>query len=457
MNYTKEFEIATWAAIFILFTNLGAIAKQFHGVPGVVAGSFALLLLIPLGYHVLLRHQKLIFDHTLGLMFVFLAVCIISAIFAKDPMLSLNWAGEFFLEGIVLYFLLINVIRNFDAMKRVLWVLMIAGGLVGGLSVIQETTGTYDKQYGGLAQRNIESWTGESNVKKDGMLKTRTKVGRTNRASGPIGDPNRYAQNMLLLLPLAAFMLLQIRQKRTVKIVAAITVGLIFSGILLTYSRGAFLTLVFLGFALMILKYIKIKQTLIGLLVVVILVAVVSPGYFVRMQSILGVEAFISETTVSKPDAVTRGRLTEMMAAFNAFLDHPIVGVGPRHYSKYYSIEYMDDPSIALRQINKSRRAHTLYSELAAETGILGFSVFMAIIFMVLLRLQRARQYWRNVRPEYAHLATACMLSILSYMSTAIFLHFSFQRYFWLFLALAGVCIHILETAKMENSRQNYY
>lgn len=459
MTAPKEFEFATWACIFILFTNISAVAKQNYGVSGVIAGSFALLLLLPLGYYVLIRHEKLIFDNVLGLMFLFLAICMVSSLFAKDMMVAFTWVGEYFMEGIVLYFLVINVIRNLDTLKRVIWVIMIAGSLLGGMSLYQEATGDYQQHFGGLAQRkNVEEWRGDPNLQQGTVLKKRTEVRSSNRATGPIGDANRYAQNMLMLLPLAIFMLWRIRFPRWAKVTAVVAVGLIFSGILLTYSRGAFVSILILAFILTALKYIKIRQALSGLLIILVLIAIVSPGYFVRMQTIFGVEGLVSETAEHKPDAVTRGRLTEMMAAGKAFLDHPVLGVGPHNYLHFYSIKYMNDPTIALRQLNYNRRAHSLYPELAAETGIFGFTAFMGIVFLMLYRLVNVRGLWSTSRPELAHLATAFIFSILGYLSTAIFLHLSYQRYFWLFLALAGAFVQILNSfaPNQGNSRQQY-
>ncbi len=456
MTATKELEVATWTALFILFTNIGAIAKSLHGVPPVIASSFALLLLLPFSFYIFIRHEKIIFDRVLGLMFVFLTICIVSSLLSKEPIVGFQWVGEYFLEGIMLYFLIINVVRNLDTLKRVIWVLMIAGTILGSMSVFQESTGAYDVQFGGLAQRKIENWDGvDPNLQQGAVLKQRTKVRGSNRATGPIGDPNRYAQNMLLLLPLAIFIFCQIRFQRPKKILAAGSVGLILSGILLTYSRGAFVSMLLLTLILTIFKYIKIRHLLSGLLVILLLIAVVSPGYFVRMQTIFGVEGLVSDTTQHKPDAVTRGRLTEMMAASKAFLDHPILGVGPHHYSLFYSVEYMNDPTIALRQLNTNRRAHSLYPELAAETGIFGFFVFMGIIFFMIYQLLVVRYRWSLFEPELAHLATAFIFSILGYLSTAIFLHLSYQRYFWLFLALAGACVQILKSYEPAEDDQD--
>jgi hypothetical protein len=447
MPATKELEIATWAAIFILFTNIAALAKKFYGVPGAFAGSFALLLFLPLGYYIFIRHEKIILDHVLGLMFIFLGICMVSTIFSKDIMTALQWVGEYFLEGIVLYFLIINVVRSIDTLRRVIGVLLIAGAILGGLSLYQEATGSYNTKFGGLAQRNTESMEEVgTDLQKSTKIKSQEKINVSNRAAGPLGDPNRYAQNMLLLLPLAVFMLWHIRFRRLLTISTAVGVGFIFSGLLLTYSRGAFVSLLILAFILTALRYIKIRHSVAGLLIIILLVAAVSPGYFARMQTIFGVEGLISETSEKKPDAVTRGRLTEMMAAGKAFLDHPLLGVGPHHYSKFYSIEYMNDPTIALRQLTTVRRAHSLYPELAAETGVFGFTVFMGIIFLTLYRLLQERRRWLTSRPDLAHMATAFVFSIVGYLCTAIFLHFSYQRYFWLFLALAGACVQILKS-----------
>jgi putative inorganic carbon (HCO3(-)) transporter len=376
-----------------------------------------------------------------------------STLFAKDIMTALLWVVEYFLEGIILYFLVINVVRSIGTLRRVIGVLLIAGAILGGLSVYQETTGSYNTKFGGLAQRNTESMEeGHTSLEKGMTLKSKAKINVSNRAAGPLGDPNRYAQNMLLLLPLAIYMLWHVRFRRLLTISTAMGVGFIFSGLLLTYSRGAFVSLLILAFILTALRYIKVRHSLAGLLIILTLVAVVSPGYFARMQTIFGVEGLVSDTSEKKPDAVTRGRLTEMMAAGKAFLDHPLLGVGPHHYSKYYSIEYMNDPTIALRTLTTVRRAHSLYPELAAETGIFGFAVFMGIIFYTLYRLLQARRRWLTSRPDLSHLATAFIFSMVGYLSTAIFLHFSYQRYFWLFLALAGACVQILNSTNTSQA-----
>ena len=99
--------------------------------------------------------------------------------------------------------------------------------------------------------------------------------------------------------------------------------------------------------------------------------AFVAPSTFARLGTLGGIKSlFGSHPDAPEADPATRGRLTEMLAAGLVARDHPIVGVGPGHFTPYYSLEYMANPEIAFRDINKSRRAHSLYLEMAAETGV---------------------------------------------------------------------------------------
>jgi hypothetical protein len=64
---------------------------------------------------------------------------------------------------------------------------------------------------------------------------------------------------------------------------------------------------------------------------------------------------------------------------------------------------------------------------------------------MTLRYLARVRKRWIAEEPDLANMATAYMLSIVTYLTTGIFLHFAFIRYFWLIMALAAAVIYIAE------------
>ncbi|MFQ6115536.1 MAG: O-antigen ligase family protein, partial [bacterium] len=319
--------------------------------------------------------------------------------------------------------------------------------MLGSMTLDQEVTGSYHQTFGGLAQRHNEG--------DDELLQTRTKERAWNRAGGPIGSVNRYGQIMIVVLPLALFRFWDERSLKLRALAAAATL-LILSGVLLTYSRSSFLTLLFLLVIMTLMRYIRLHQVLITAAVFIIMITFAAPNYLMRMESLRGVQGLFSKKTSARPDAITLGRVTEMLAALNVFLDYPILGVGPGQYTKYYSVEYMNDPDIALRRIAKNRRAHTLYFELAAETGLIGIISFMAIVLTLMYQLWQARRRWLQSRPDMANMATAFLLSITAYLSTGVFAHFSYQRYYWLLLALAGAAIQIFrsETSDNEAPRQ---
>ncbi|MEE9395932.1 MAG: O-antigen ligase family protein, partial [Methylococcales bacterium] len=148
------------------------------------------------------------------------------------------------------------------------------------------------------------------------------------------------------------------------------------------------------------------------------------------------------------------GRTTEMLAALHVFLDHPILGVGPGQYNKFYSVKYQTNPDIAFRYLNYPRRAHSIYTEIPAELGILGFIVFMAIGFVNLHQLWLIRVQTLHYYPEIANLSSAFLMGIAAYFMTAIFLHFSYQRYYWLLLAISGAAIQIFKK-ELDNNTAN--
>lgn len=448
-------EFATYLVIFLIYTNIPVIAYKYHGVPQVLAGAVSLFIALPFAVYIFVRRQQIVIDYPCLLMILFLGSVLASTLFAQDLDLAYEWILTYILEGLALYFLIINVVRNMETLKKAIWMVLFAGALLGCLSLYQELTLSYKTTFLGLAQRSKDLESEEdlySNTQvNEGVFHGRDEVKGINRSAGPIGDPNRYAQILLVLIPLGLFRFWGERAAKR-KMLAIFSVIFILCGVLLTYSRGAFVTLVLIIFCLTVLRHIRLRQVFVVLAILIVLILVASPGYLTRISSLRGVEGLFSETTTHTPDAVTRGRTTEMLAALMAFLDYPLLGVGPAQYTPFYSMEYQLDPEIALRHLPKTRRAHILYFELAAETGIFGFCIFMSIVLLILYRLWRWRQIGKNINPEISNMATAFLLSLIGYLGTAIFLHLSYQRYYWLLLALAGAAIQIFHREAEEQT-----
>jgi O-antigen ligase len=106
-----------------------------------------------------------------------------------------------------------------------------------------------------------------------------------------------------------------------------------------------------------------------------------------------------------------------------------------------------------LRDIEIPRRAHMLYFEIGAEGGIIGLACFLAIPLLLLRELGRERRYWVERRPDFANLASACLLSITGFLVTALFLSYGFYRFYWFLIALSGTALFLLRVESPLHER----
>lgn len=449
-------EFATLAVVFVLYSNFAVVLKTVHGVSEVLAGSFSLLLCLPLANYLFIRKEKLVIDYVFLLMAAFFVICLASAfLMAKDMDMAFQWLAVYAIEGLAVYFLFLNVIKKLELLRKVIWVLLFCGAMLAAMSLYQEIFNQYNQTFGGLAQRTHELEEFDDfhgDVYADERAASGANIGGKNRSGGPVGKPNRYAQILLVLAPLGLFRLWS-EKRLLLKVAAAGATVIILSGVLLTYSRGGFVTMVLMFLLLTLFRYITPKQIIISVALMLVLMAAAAPGYFTRVESITRAVSLFSAEAGASADGTTRGRMTEMLAAFLAFTDYPILGVGPAQYTPFYSAYYQSDPDIAFRHLGRARRAHTLYFELAAETGILGFTVFVAIFAVLMIRLWGIRQRARRLRPDLANLAASFWFAIFAYLGTAVFLHLSYQRYYWFILALAGATVQIAKKELEETTR----
>ena len=415
-------EIATLVVIFLLYSNAAVVAVTRFGLPVFVGAVVPMILVVPLGYELLIKRRTVVITPAFPWICRFLLVQILGTLFARDIEGTAENLVTFILEGIGLYLLVINVVRTPSALRNVVWTLLIVGAFLGGLSVYQAVTGTYGNDYLGFAQTDA---TNDLGVAVSGL----------HRLAGPIGEKNRYAQIMLMLVPLALFQAWSERRTdpppgwRT-----AITI-LTSAAVILTFSRGAAVGFALVVVIMVVLRYIKpVQLFLVLLLAVGLLVAV--PSYAERLTSLQAItDAITGNTAGTVADNSILSRATENIAALNVFADHPLIGVGPGQFSTYYR-QYADQ--IGLLSKAADREAHNLYLGTAAETGILGLICFLMVLFVTLWELARARRRWIGRRNDLANMATAFSLSVVTYMTTGIFLHLSYDRYFWLVMALAG-------------------
>ncbi len=423
-------DAATLAVLFVIYTNAAVVAVQVHGVPFIVGASTPLLLVIPLAHYVVIKQEPVVVLPAFWAVLAFFFVNLLGAFFSTNPAVSFSKVITLAVEGVGLYFLVINAVRSPQTLRYAVWTLLAAGTFLGTLSIYQQVTGSFNNDFWGFAQVSEAAFG-------TGVETLHGEVEQP-RLGGPMGQQNRYAQIMLMLFPLGFFRFWGERSL-LLRLAALGCTLIIVIGMALTFSRGAAVGFVLVVGLMTLLRYIKVRQLLLVIASMVLVLQFV-PQYAVRLSSLTvaftGVFGDPDTEGVAATDGAVQSRLTEGLAAALIFSDYPVLGVGPGMY-KYYYQPYAQ--RVGIRVLPGTREAHSLYLGVAAENGLLGLFALGVVLLMTMWPLDRARRLWADRDPDRAALAAGFLFAVVAYLTSGIFLHFAYIRYFWLVMALAGV------------------
>ncbi|VAX38453.1 hypothetical protein MNBD_PLANCTO02-1031 [hydrothermal vent metagenome] len=431
--------------LFLMYSNIAVVAMNFHNVPGIVTKAVPALLGWPLLYSLVIRREGIVIGPSFIWILGFGIIQLIGTLFSARPEISWDSLQTFLLEGIVLYLLITNLVRTPSQLRHATWGLLIAGCLMGGVPLLQQVTGNFDNEYGGFAQTGGEPGFGTGQVTVAGEINQK-------RLSGPIGEKNRYAQVMLMLIPLGLYRMRH-EKKKWLKLLAFVAMTLASVGALLAFSRSTMLVIGLVILFAACMGYVNTKRVLLGGIICLMLL-LLTPQYRTRMASLANLGVLASSGQHSSADGALKGRATEMGAAALVFLDYPLVGVGPGMF-KYVSREYGE--RIGYRALKDQRQAHNLLLGVAAETGLPGLVCLLAVFWVIVSNLNRAYHSLRYSSPVLAETAIAFCLVIVAYFGSGLFLHFAFIRYFWMMIALADCCtLILLQHQKTNNTPQHF-
>ncbi|MBI5828030.1 MAG: hypothetical protein HZB20_00465, partial [Chloroflexi bacterium] len=94
------------------------------------------------------------------------------------------------------------------------------------------------------------------------------------------------------------------------------------------------------------------------------------------------------------------------------------------------------------------REAHNLYLEVAAETGLLGLSMFGILLWVMFTGILRARNLLVAAKlTRYLDMISAYTFSLVGYLTASLFIHAAYPRYLWL---LVGIALAIPRVAQHE-------
>ena len=409
--------------LFLMYMNVPAVLVAEHGVPRSLALVVPLLLALPVAYRVLSQGEPLRIPGMIIAALLMLACHTLSAMLSGRPHIGIGAVFSWLMEGVLLAFLLVNALRSRREVVVAARSIVAAGAMMGLVVVFQQILGPTEHGMAGF-----------------GQIDTQDLDRVQHRLAGPIGEKNRFAQVLAVLVPMAAGLAITASARQRWLYGAAIL--LICAGVGLSFSRGAIVALVLvipfaLVFGLLRLRHIVVT----GIFGVMLIMAM---PFFSAMPYLADRVASIGDVAKQSlglqpggfrnADGASRGRVTEMKAAGLIFLDHPLLGAGPGMAPEYYP----DYAALVGGKVRaEKRRSHSLYLQLAAETGVIGLVAFSLVIWMVLHPIDRARRLTRYDDRELWGLVCGLELGVLVFLSTSIFLHAAYIRYAWLLLALA--------------------
>ena len=420
-------EIGLLVLFFLTYTRFSDIAVHYHNAPSIAKSYIFILGVVIMIRWVVFNERPQGWQRAAVIIGVYGLVLASSLLYAANTTLVSESLNDF-VKDVFITFIVIVLLNNGNRLRGIIWSLLAAGIFMGTISVYQYLTGTFGNNYWGFAQASYMQYAG-------------TQQGY--RISGPVGDPNFYAMVMLVLVPLALERLLDERS-RPLRLAALWALTVIALTVVFTYSRGGFVALAAAIFAWFFLYPLRAKYFPILILVGIAFLMLIPQEYIARISTL---KELISAPSVGfrTQDYALRGRASETLAGLEMLKQNPILGVGLNNYTIHY-LSYAK--SLGFAPSATERAAHNLYIEVAAETGLLGLSVFLVLLGTMAKNIIDSWKKLRGTRrDDLARMVAAIGAGIFGYLTASIFIHSAYPRYFWL---LVGIAFSIPNIVKNE-------
>lgn len=350
-------------------------------------------------------------------------VQVLSALRAASPLDAWSTVLEYG-KAVVIFYLVVNLLHTPRQWRQALQAILLAALLLSIPVVYQGITGSRADLWGFAVQQYKEIIPGEWGW----------------RPGGAIGDPNFLAMILVATIPLAAVQLLEKREHWLRRGLALMALGFVLAAAMMTYSRAGFMAVAFVA-GLLIIRHPR--RRLVASCVaagVIVLMAVMPSAFFTRMSSLT--QASITRQQQEIADSSFRARRGEMMTGILMARTHPILGVGPGNYDNEFQT-YAARMGLTPRVIMD---AHSLYIQVAAETGLAGLLALFYLLGSALVEMWRAQKRLQRLGAyRFKRLLWGVELGIESYLLSSIFLHGAYFRHFLVLLAVAALATSMIE------------
>jgi O-antigen ligase len=298
--------------------------------------------------------------------FAFAGVMLLSVPLSIWPGGSLGLFRDVFIKILIVVFVIVNTVTTRKRVEAFAAVLVACTAYVGARAIFDYARGV--------------------NLIEDG------------RVAGPVGglfgNPNDMALTMISMLPFAGALAIS-GSRKTLRRLGVVAVPAMMGAIVFSKSRGGMV-----GVAAMVLVLLyhmrRVRPGLVAFTLVAGLFALpMLPSSFVqRMSSIVNAE---EDATGSR-----ESRKTLLREGFDAFLSHPVTGIGFGQFPNY-------NPG---RRDEAWRQTHNAVLQVAAELGAVGLAVFLYMFGTAMSSASLALRSARLLRKGRADTADATWLHV---------------------------------------------
>ncbi len=252
--------------------------------------------------------------------------------------------------------------------------------------------------------------------------------------SGFLGDENDFALYLAMMIPIAYFGLFK-KNSIKIKFLYFLSIGLLVTGIISSFSRGGLVGLIGVAFFCWLMTPKKVLILTVCVIVALTGFSLVSTKYKADMATIAqGAE----ESTGGE-------RLYSWKCGLKMFYDNPIFGVGPGNFPWRFA-EY-EPPEKWKGRSHGGRAAHSLYFTLLPELGLVGVICYFIMIYAPYKEFKSKQSYidFKKLQPDDLSILKGLKSLLFSiygilfgFLLAGIFLSVLYYPHFWIVCGLLG-------------------
>jgi len=256
---------------------------------------------------------------------------------------------EIYVKIILIFVLMLNTLTNPKRIDRFLWLIVFASGYI--------------------ALRAVGDYARGMNLVENGRVQ--------GSVGGMFKNPNDLALNMVAVMPLAAALAMRTRAILS-RLAAALCALLMLGAVVVSQSRSGTIGL---GVMILVLGVSIARRrpaiAVAGVLALFLALPLMPSSYWHRISSI---------TDGSQDETGSReARRILLQESFQAFLSHPLTGVGAGQFKNY-------DPE---GREQAWRESHNVVLQVAAELGIVGLGGFLFLVGRAATSSRKTRRLLR--------------------------------------------------------------